>query len=136
MQRINHDGEKRFYLGGKVRGLFYPIGLNEDPKDLYLCEGIATGLTIYQLQKIPVIVAFNAKNQIPVAELMRWRYPDAVIVIAGDNDHATPGNPGKAAAELAAIRSNSDWTIPNFDGLPATEEHTDFNDLAILRGDL
>jgi len=141
LQYITADGEKRFYPGGKVQGYFYPIGLTENPKDLYLCEGIATGLTIYQLHQTPVIVAFNAKNLIPVAECMRWRYPDTAIVIAGDNDHATPGNPGKAAAELAAARSSgagnsTAWVVPDFTGLPYTEKDTDYNDLAILRGDL
>lgn len=141
LQRISADGEKRFHKGGKVQGHFYPIGLTETPKDLYICEGIATGLTIYQLHKTPVIVAFNAKNLIPVAECMRWRYPDAAIVIAGDNDHTTPGNPGMAAAEIAAARStgadnSTSWVVPDFTGLPYTDKDTDYNDLAILRGDL
>ena len=136
LQTINSDGDKWFLPGGKVQGHFYPIGLEGTPKDLFICEGIATALTIYQLHKTPVIVAFNAKNLIPVAELMRWRYPDAGIVIAGDNDHSTPGNPGKAAAELAAIRSNSSWIVPDFTGLPFAEKDTDYNDLAILRGEL
>ena len=141
LQRINSKGKKLFYPGGKTQGLFYPIGLTESPKDLYICEGIATGLTIYQLHKTPVIVAFSAKNLIPVAERMRWLYPDAAIVIAGDNDHATPGNPGKASAEIAAARSSGAgnstvWVVPDFTGLPYTDKDTDYNDLAILRGDL
>ena len=106
LQRISADGDKRFHPGGKVQGHFYPIKLKNNPESLYICEGIATGLTIHYLQKVPVIVAFNAKNLIPVAERMRWLYPDAAIVIAGDNDHATPGNPGKEAAEIAAARSS------------------------------
>jgi putative DNA primase/helicase len=134
IQRIDPNGEKRFYPGGKVRGHFYPIGFDEEHSEIFICEGIATGLTIYQLQQAPVIVAFYASNLVPVSELIRWRYPEAAIVIAGDNDHATPGNPGKAAAELAAIQSFSNWTVPDFDGLPATDKHTDFNDWAILRG--
>jgi len=141
LQRITATGEKPFYPGGKVQSHFYPIGLREEPKDLIICEGIATGLTIYHLQKVPVVVAFSAGNLIPVAERMRSEYPDTSIVIAGDNDHANPLNPGKAAAELAAIRSTAagnitKWIVPDFSGLPFTEKDTDFNDLAILRGDL
>ena len=86
-------------------------------------------------------MAFSATNLIPVAECMRWRYPNAAIVIAGDNDHATPVNTGKEAAELAAARSSgasnsTAWVVPDFTGLPYTEKDTDYNDLAILRGDL
>ncbi len=141
LQRISVEGKKLFYPGGKTKGLFYPIGLAEKPADLFICEGIATGLTIYQLHKTPVIVAFSAKNLIPVAERMRWLYQNAAIVIAGDNDHATPGNPGKAAAEIAAARSSgagnsTAWVVPDFTGLPYTDKDTDYNDLAILRGDL
>ena len=141
LQFISPRGEKRFYPGGKKKGNFYPIGVTKNPEVLYIVEGIATGLTINQIDKVPVIVAFDANNLTPVAESMRWHYPNVELVIAGDNDWTKPKNKGKHAAELAAERSSTSGNItaciiPDFTGLPATEKHSDFNDLAILRGDL
>lgn len=127
LQRIHPDGEKRFLPGGRVRGLYSPIGLCGGP--LYVCEGWATGATIHAVTGRPVACAMNAGNLIPVAQTLRRRYPGRLIIIAGDNDRHTEGNPGKTAAMRAAKAIGGEWIIPNF---PADSPGTDFNDLARL----
>jgi putative DNA primase/helicase len=127
LQRIHPNGEKRFLPGGRVRGLYSPIGLCGGP--LYVCEGWATGATIHAVTGRPVACAMNAGNLAPVAQTLRRRYPGRLIIIAGDNDRHTKGNPGKTAAMRAAKAIGGEWIIPNF---PADSPGTDFNDLARL----
>jgi putative DNA primase/helicase len=55
------------------------------------------------------------------------------LLICGDDDHATEGNPGRAKAMEAAVRCGGDWVLPDFTGLPRGPKDTDFNDLRRLR---
>ena len=134
LQFIQPDGTKRFLKGGKTRGMFYQINPLAEPEKLLICEGFATGATLYMDTKLPVSVAFSADNLAPVAKAMRKRYPDAEIIICGDNDHAKEGNPGKQAAIGAAKACGGDWVLPDFTGLPRGPKDTDFNDLRRLQG--
>ncbi|MCU2314845.1 toprim domain-containing protein, partial [Enterobacter hormaechei subsp. steigerwaltii] len=70
-----------------------------------------------------IIAAIDAGNLLPVAQVMRQRYPDAQIIIAADND-IKPGEPntGKSAAEKTA-KAVSGWVA-----LPQSEEKADWND--------
>ena len=45
----------------------------------------------------------NAGNLAAVAETLRERYDALDLVIAGDDDRLTPGNPGRTAANAAAL---------------------------------
>ena len=53
---------------------------------LIICEGVATGLSLYECTGYPVAVAFDAGNLEPVAKVMRARMPNLRIVIAADDD--------------------------------------------------
>ena len=77
-----------------------------------------------------VIAAFNCGNLVAVAEQIRWKYPNAEILICGDNDHATEGNPGQTKAIEAATRCGGDWVVPDLTGLNPGPKDTDFNDFA------
>ncbi len=127
LQRIFPDGSKRFYPGGRVSGCWSPIEGEKGP--LYICEGWATGATINKLTGRLVVCAMNAGNLTHVAKAMRERYPDRYLVIAGDNDRFTDGNPGKAAAIDAARAVGGEWMIPDF---PEGEKGTDYNDHYLL----
>jgi len=133
LQFIAPDGEKRFYPSGKLRGHFCPIALTENPIKVLICEGIATALTLNGDSGLPVITAFNAGNLPAVAEAIRWKYPKAEILICGDDDHLTEGNPGATKAAEAAGRCGGDWVLPVFTGLPRGLKDTDFNDLQQLK---
>ena len=136
LQRIFKNGDKIFLKGGEVRGGFYPLaerGEIDDKGVIIICEGFATGGSIRAATELPVIVAYNAGNLQPVAEVMRGRYPDAKIIIACDNDQWTvvrgqPQNTGliKGREAAAAVRGFVCW----YD-FPADhpKKLTDFNDL-------
>lgn len=133
LQIIQPDGTKRFLKGGKTKGMYYSIELKEQPEKLIICEGFATGATLYMETKIPVIVAFYAANLVPVAKAFRRQYRKAEILICGDDDRATDGNPGHFAAKAAARACGGGWSIPDFTCFNPTPKDTDFNDLYLLQ---
>lgn len=132
LQFINSDGGKKFLSGGQVKAGYYLIGTAE--KQIFICEGFATGATIYEETGQAVFCAFNAKNLTPVAKYVRAKYSGTDIIIAGDNDHHTDGNPGVTEANRAAQAVDGSWVVPVFTGLNASPKDTDFNDLKKLTG--
>lgn len=128
LQTINPQGEKRFQGGGKVSGCFHTIGEIDPAGLVFICEGYATGATIHRLHGgAAVACAMFADNLLPVALAIRSRYPQADIVLAGDNDRFTEGNPGATKAEAAARAVGGRWVIPEFP--PECTTGSDFNDL-------
>jgi phage/plasmid primase-like uncharacterized protein len=131
LQRILPDGTKRFLKGGKVVGGYMLLGHTVGDR-LVICEGYATGATIHECTRLPVAVAFNAGNLLPVAQAMRAAYPSTRITIAADNDQWTDGNPGMTHAARAAAAVGGDTIAPSFKDV--SQRPTDFNDLARLEG--
>lgn len=129
LQRIAADGGKRFLSGGRVKGAYSPIGILEQGQPLYVCEGWATGATINAETGAAVACAMNAGNLKPVAQALRSKHGSALqIVIAGDDDRQTEGNPGRTAATAAAIAIDAEVAFPEWpEGAPL--ELSDFNDL-------
>jgi len=152
--------DKKFKRGGCVKGCYYAIG---NPSSIiYICEGFATGASIFEAVGGMVVLAFDCGNLKPAAEAIRKEHPKAAIVIAGDNDDfqncqhkdcqkpvrlSTDGdicphcdrphgktNTGKVKAEAAAKVVSGRSCVPDFDGLDITDKPTDFNDLAALAG--
>jgi putative DNA primase/helicase len=131
LQTITPDGDKRFHSGGKVTGCYFGIG---KPDGLVIvCEGFATGASIRECTGHAVAVAFNAGNLQPVAVALHSKYPAVEIIIAADDDHLTPGNPGMTKARAAAQAVGGFLAVPSF---PADrpDKATDFNDLHQLAG--
>jgi putative DNA primase/helicase len=95
LQTIDANGKKLFLKGGAVTGLFFKIP-NDGTTDIYICEGVATGLAIHVGMRPGsyVICAFSANNLSPVAINARKLFPNRNIIIAADNDWLTKGNPG------------------------------------------
>ena len=60
LERIYPDGRKRFMAGGEKKGCFCVIGELGDKA--FLCEGYATGASIYEATGIPVVIAFDCHN--------------------------------------------------------------------------
>ncbi|CAO1666584.1 toprim domain-containing protein [Salinicola sp. NYA28a] len=129
LQHILPNGEKRFLKGGQVQGAWSPIGEPLPGDRLFICEGWATGATLYQLTGVPVVCAMNAGNLHAVAVAIRAQFDDALeLVIAGDDDRATAGNPGRQAANDAALAVGAMVLFPKWpEGCP--DDLTDFNDL-------
>jgi putative DNA primase/helicase len=131
LQMITPDGGKRFLSGGRVKGAYAAIGRRENASQLYICEGWATGATLHQHTGQPVAAAMNAGNLLPVATALRERYGQTFeLVIAGDDDRQTEGNPGRTAANAAALASGAKVVFPDWpEG--ALDHLSDFNDLAV-----
>ena len=128
LQRITTNGNKRFLFGGRIKGTYSPLGRITPGKPLCICEGWATGATLHE-SGYTVACAMNAGNLKPVALALRAEYHTAEIIIAGDDDRQTEGNPGRAAANAAAAACGGLVTFPEW---PADAPLTlsDFNDLA------
>ena len=75
-----------------------------------------------------VIAAMNCGNLLPIALTIRDAHPHDAIVIAGDNDRHTEGNPGRTKANEAARAIGAQVAIPEF---PPGVAGTDFNDLYV-----
>lgn len=151
LQHIAPDGSKMFMSGQRIEGGFFSI--KGDPSWIIICEGLATGFSIWQATGLSVVCAMNAGNLVAVAkDLARWR-PEAQLLIAADDDHfASDGflaaqdearklgrtpkaweNSGVLKAEAAAKAVGCRWIIPVFEEGPA-RGRTDFNDLYVLEG--
>ncbi|MCX4192578.1 toprim domain-containing protein [Methylophaga sp. OBS1] len=122
LQFISEAGQKQFLAGGAITGHFYQIWSGNNA--IVICEGYATGVTLYShyTPDCSVVVAFNAGNLKPVAEVLRKAYPETRIIIAGDNDKS---GAGQKAANEAALLVRAQVSIPTF---LSHEAGSDWND--------
>lgn len=139
VQAIAEDDSKKFLHDGRLLGCFHTIG-TPDGGPLLIAEGYATAATLHELLGVPVLVAFMAANLVPVAQAARAQWPEALIIVAGDDDGDNRRDPtgrpipnvGKLkaaeAAEAVAGRSH----LPTF---PEGCIGTDWNDLHITAGE-
>jgi len=84
LQFITLDSAKRFKKNALMKGCFFLIG--NIGATICISEGYATGATIHEATGYGVVVAFNAYNLLPVAQIIRKKYPNAEIIICADND--------------------------------------------------
>jgi putative DNA primase/helicase len=68
LQMVDTEGHKRFLPGGRVKGCYFALGQLRDV--LIVCEGFATGASLYEATGQAVAVAFNAGNLLAVARSM------------------------------------------------------------------
>lgn len=139
-QIIKPSGEKRLLAGTKKKGAFIALSpLPEQVETVVISEGNATSVTTALLMPDAVnVAAIDAGNLLSVAQAFRETFPDARIIIAGDNDWHLPGeldehgkpkvNAGKLAAEKAAAAING-WI-----SLPSGEVKADWDDFRQLYG--
>lgn len=130
-QTINRDGDKYFLKDGQTKGGYFDFG--ETTENFVICEGFATGASIFEARGYRVRCAFNCGNLKEVAITSREEYPKAHIIIAGDDDHKTEGNPGRTKAIESASSIDTSVVFPDF-GENRPEKATDFNDLYCLYG--
>lgn len=99
VQLINTEGDKRYLPGGQKAWAFHRIDGGEL---VAVVEGYASGLSVQAATGATVYCAMDAGNLQAVAEIARRQHPEARILLCGDNDEGTEGNPGKTKAEQAA----------------------------------
>jgi putative DNA primase/helicase len=134
LQWISPDGSKRFLTGTAKCGLAFRIGtLTSVAAIIAVAEGLATASSIFEATGFCTLAAFDCENLLPVARLVRARMPSARIILAGDDDFRTPGNPGRTKAIEAAAAVGGTAVFPAF-GPDRGERDTDFNDVTTRHG--
>lgn len=131
LQTISPTGEKRFWPGAPVKAGAFLIN-RHGASVTVLCEGLATGLAIYQsMRSARVIVCFDCGNLVSVVERLK---PRGSVVFAADNDwrtaakpHMHGANPGidkaKNAAELIGAGVTWPMDISGSDFADLLKEH-------------
>lgn len=133
LQFIDEEGKKIFLKGGRKKGGIFPITPIVDGEDIFLSEGLSTGLTIYQATSVCVVVSFDINNLVYVAGLLRSKYRKSKLIICADNDQWTDGNPGLTKSNRACkLISGCSMIYPQFKNVD--RKPTDFNDLMLLEG--
>ena len=133
LQTIKKNGFKLFNKGAKIKGCYHPIGfLSNTLLQLILCEGWSTAISIHQATGIATAACFGAGNLESVAKSLRAKYPNAKIIIAGDEDQFNSVNTGRIKALMAAKKTNAFAVFPKFKNLSTNP--SDFNDLHCLEG--
>ena len=127
LQLIYPSGEKRFTAGARVKGAYSVIGSLTNAERVLVCEGWATGASLFELYELPVVVAFNAGNLMPVCQALRSRFENLVVVVAGDDDRQNRVNTGRQKAIEAAEAIGATLLFP---GLCQCCKCTDWNDHA------
>lgn len=153
IQVIPPSGAKKLFLtGGNAKGGYLRIGQPTEGGRIYVCEGYATGRSIYEATGACVVVAFSTGNMPAVINWLAEAYPKAEYIIAADNDswnicqkHRDAGateavspiterpewckcNPGLTAAAKAARELGVKVAYPTI------ERGKDWNDVHKLKG--
>lgn len=152
MPDAGFNGRDKDYLkNGAKEGNFYSLGkpqaVEYDGRQrtlIMIGEGYATVASAHEATGHAGIVAFDAPNILPVAKILRQRFPDALFLFLADNDQwtLTPvENPGLTRAREAVEEVGGLIALPPFTDADATVGEdgkkrgpTDFNDLQQLRG--
>jgi len=152
VQTIDKDGEKRFAKDGRKTGLMHVIDPDQKIGEkasqaskpsigkgtVFIAEGYATAASIHEATNRPAVVAFDAGNLLAVAKAVHKKYPEAQIVIAGDNDHKLEnkrqGNVGKIKAVEAARAVDGYAVTPDFTPEQKKQGLSDWNDLSNAQG--
>lgn len=106
--------DKDYWPTGLAKqGHFFMIG--SPTSVVLLAEGYATAASLHEATGLPVAVAFDAGNLLPVAIALHRRYRLARVLMCADDDFATPGNPGVTSAGAAALAVRGEVCVPAFE---------------------
>lgn len=129
-----HGRDKDFWPAGLAKqGHFFHLG--PQPNDVLLvAEGYATAASLFEAYGLPVVVAFDAGNLLPVCQALAKRYKSVRMLVCADDDYLTDGNPGVSKAQAAALAVGGAWVAPTFTQDREGKKFTDFNDLHAREG--
>jgi len=148
LQYVHGDGKKTFGSGTRVEGGSHWISddklTEEFQGDIYVCEGLATGASIFAYKKeegsasrFGVLCAFTAGNLSAVCLALRHFLPSVTIHVCADNDSGTRtpvANPGLVHGREAARVCGGLLHLPVFDYTRGGKHGGDFNDLHVEAG--
>ncbi|HEF2348584.1 TPA: toprim domain-containing protein, partial [Campylobacter coli] len=122
-------------------GCFHIIGAKtlHNLKEFYICEGFATGATIYKALNKPIIMAVDAGNLENVVKKLSTLYSDRNITIFADNDlkkelKGLENTGKKTALEIKEKYSNVSVILPNFTQEQSSQGMSDFNVIFLNKG--
>jgi phage/plasmid primase-like uncharacterized protein/RecA-family ATPase len=134
VEAIAGNGTKRFLKGSRTAGCFHMIGDDGALGTVLVCEGLATGASLYEATRLPVVVCFSCGNMAAVARIFARQ---GRVVICGDDDWSKPRNVGKERAIALHKELKRSWpnyghalALPEFPGVERFADHKDFNDSA------
>jgi phage/plasmid primase-like uncharacterized protein len=133
-QYIDGDGTKRFQFQGRMKGCFHQFSDVNHGGPILICEGYATGASLFAATGWTTVCAMNCGNLEPVAKAFRAKYDTRTILIAADNDQFKEVNRGVIDGKAAARAAKALFTCPEFPPEALAEKPTDFNDLHRLAG--
>jgi phage/plasmid primase-like uncharacterized protein len=104
-------GKYARWLIGKpvVMGAYYRLGDFAAPSVVLITEGIADAISCYEATGYPVLAAISKSQLLNAAKAVKGKYPQALIVMCGDNDL---DKGGERAAIAAAQAVNGLVVIP------------------------
>lgn len=105
---------KDFLTGGRKKGCFHVIGDLSNSTAIYVCEGYATGASIYEATGVTTVIAFDAGKLEHVIAAIKSKYPSIFITIAADNDKWKEINIGRIKAEEAVKKHGCNVIFPEF----------------------
>ncbi len=124
IQSINHLGTKMFPKFGRKSGCYSLIGDMTGAAVIAVAEGFATAASVHAATGWPTAVAIDSGNLGKVCAALVEQHPDMQLLIAGDDDPTTKGNPGRTAAMNAAEQHGGIAVFP-----AGGNEGDDWNDL-------
>lgn len=117
--------EKLFYLDCPAKDGFYVIGAESWKDARWLCEGYATGVSIYEATGQGVVIAFSAYNLKAVGQAFQDKFGRRLVIVA-DNDKSGTG-------EKAAMESGLRYVMIPEAGMDANDYATRYG-VEALRG--
>lgn len=132
LQFISETGQKYFFTNGRIQGCYNLVKGETD--EIYIAEGYATARTVTEATGKMCAVAWNANNLMAVAENIRAKYPNSILIVAGDNDHET-----EIQGQLVNVGFNKADMVAKTLGLKAVfpvceAGESDFNDILVNHG--
>ncbi|MDO9711771.1 MobF family relaxase [Paracraurococcus lichenis] len=137
LARPPRDGTDKLYQeGAQKSGTGFLIGTLRPGEPLGLAEGFATAWSAHSASGLPVVVALDTSNLLPLAAAIRRAEPERRLVFFADNDHHLPArepplpNAGLEKANAAAdTLGNALVVAPPLDpARHAAGKGTDWND--------
>lgn len=135
--------QKVFTKGFAKNGASLRFGQVVEGEPILVAEGYSTALSIRMAtaRELPVFMALDAFNLLPVCEVLREQHPEHRLLICADDDWKTRDHNGALwnagrvkAKEAAKAVDQCDLVYPSFAGLTRGDKDTDFNDLHVLAG--
>jgi phage/plasmid primase-like uncharacterized protein len=137
LQRIYHrkpeawESNKKQTVGFDPMGSFLVLGsLSSKTEMVYICEGLATGLSMHQATGRTILVCLMAHNIEPVSREILKTLPNVKRVHVADNDNSTLhcGNTGIYQCSLS-VKKNGGFVF-----IPKPSKGNDANDVHVYDG--